>query len=274
MDLRGLQNKAEISIAVLILMTAVFVWGYCSVPHAGLRSAALAGNTEKQYKLAVMYSMGIDLPKDRDKAAYWFEKAASSGHVSSAYLLASIYMETDKRKAARWLQSAAEKGYAPAQKSLGEMYAEGMGVIKDPQKGIFWLKKAAAQNSAGAIYALGRIYQTGDKWIRNEEEAEKWWTAGADIGDHRSQYYLGLIKLQNGDLDAAVDLFSKSAEKDYPEALYALAMLFLEGKGVDPDEKKTLDLLEKASLNYAPRIPVNSFVGKRCGTCLGISVRI
>lgn len=243
-----LQNKVEILAIFIIVLASVLVWACCSVPLAGLRAAAFAGDTEKQYRLGVMYSMGIDLPKDRNKAAYWFEKAADSGHVSSAYLLASIYMETDKNKAAKWLHTAAEKGYAPAQKNLGEMYVEGMGVTKDPQKGIFWLKKAAAQNSAGAIYALGRIYQTGDKGIRNEEEAEKWWTAGADIGDHRSQYYLGLIKLKDGDIPAAVELFMQSAEKKYPEALYALAMLSIEGKGIDRDEKKALTFLEKASL--------------------------
>lgn len=52
-----------------------------------LVQAANLGNPESQYNLGYLYFNGIAVPEDKEKARYWFEKAAAGGYEDANYYL-------------------------------------------------------------------------------------------------------------------------------------------------------------------------------------------
>jgi TPR repeat protein len=70
------------------------------------------------------------------------------------------------------LLSQAGQGDADAQLSLGEKYAKGEGVAKDPVEAARWFRRAAeVGGNAIAQNSLGEMYARGDGVPQNEEEA-------------------------------------------------------------------------------------------------------
>ena len=64
-------------------------------------------------------------------------------------------MAKDAAEAAKWWKKAA--GDAEAQFALGQLYADGEGVIKDEAEAEKWFKEAAEQGHAQARAALQRM---------------------------------------------------------------------------------------------------------------------
>ena len=257
MNLSGRNISVKVIAGLSMLVTLSFITGYIIFSDSciGIRSRirAYAGDPDEKYRLGVMYSMGIGVKKDPGKALKWLSGAGLSGHAPSAYLVALMYTEgrgTDinYRTAAEWYRIAAEKNFAPAQAALGRIYTEGIGVDKNTQEGIKWKETAAKQGNASAIYDMGLMYYKGEFVERDEGEAIRWFTAGTEIGDRGSQYYLGMIKFRDGYIDEAVSLISKAADKNYPEALLDLGVMYLTGQGgVKQDPAKGYTLFTKAA---------------------------
>lgn len=67
----------------------------------------------------------------------------------------------DYQKAFRLLSSASVMGGPEVHYRLGRMYAEGLGVPKNPNRAAYWLRLAAKQNHAGASEALSVLRQSG-----------------------------------------------------------------------------------------------------------------
>ena len=72
------------------------------------------------------YAEGDGVPKDLEKAAYWFRKAA-------------------------------KQGLKEAQYALGACYANGEGVRENLRQAAYWFRKAAAQGSKEAKEALKEL---------------------------------------------------------------------------------------------------------------------
>jgi TPR repeat protein len=77
------------------------------------------GDANAQYKLGLVYDVGVGARQDLDKAAFWYQRAADQGHVA-------------------------------AQFNLGLMYASGRGVPQDLVQAHMWLNLAAAGSQAAA----------------------------------------------------------------------------------------------------------------------------
>ena len=84
-----------------------------------LRKNAERGDATAQYKLGLVYDVGVGAEQDLDKAAVWYHRAADQGH-------------------------------AAAQFNLGLMYANGRGVPQDFVQAHMWLNLAAAASQAAA----------------------------------------------------------------------------------------------------------------------------
>ena len=63
---------------------------------------------------------------------------------------------------------------------------------------------------------------------------------------------MGKKHYHEGDYDTALEYLTKAAELGSAEGLCCLAKLYLEGKGVEKDEKKARQLLEKAAIGGHP----------------------
>ena len=113
-------------------------WFTKSLP--GVLGAAQGGAAWAQADLGTAYELGISLKQDYERAAYWYQLAATSG-------------------------------YAGAQTNLGVMYANGDGVPADVQKAIFWLNKAAAQGDTIAAENLKILSPRLNKTTTKETDA-------------------------------------------------------------------------------------------------------
>jgi TPR repeat protein len=88
-------------------------------PVPEIQKNAEHGDPNAEYKLGLVYDVGVGARQDLAKAALWYQRAADQGHVA-------------------------------AQFNLGLMYASGRGVPQDLVQAHMWLNLAAAGSQAAA----------------------------------------------------------------------------------------------------------------------------
>lgn len=141
-------------------------------------------------------------------------KASDAGHAPAQVLLADILDQAEmNEEAVSYYRKAAQQGNADGEYGLGNMYANGEGVKRDPTEARKWIMRAAEKNHPRATTTLAQAYISGglglDAQERNGEEARRWVTRAAD-----SNYVPALDFLAKayraGSLGLAVDL--KQAE--------------------------------------------------------------
>ena len=123
------------------------------------QSKANQGDADAQFNLALLYYTGLEIPKDRRYAIYWYTKAAEQGHIQAQYFLGKLYnfgegeeVRQDFKLAVYWLTKAAEQGHVHAQYLLGHMYEYDDEPPQDYKQAFFWYTKAAEQGHVFAEY--------------------------------------------------------------------------------------------------------------------------
>ena len=119
---------------------------------------------------AGMQFMGVDItfgdidsimPKDADKAIFWFERAIvldpdGSNNSESTFRLSLLYaFKNNDIKSLEYLNKSASLGFKQAEEHLGKAYLYGeRGLNEDKSEAKYWLKKAHehGSNSAEEIY--------------------------------------------------------------------------------------------------------------------------
>ena len=101
------------------------------------------------------YYIGLGVTKNESEAAAWFRKAADLGdpwgQLEVAYKLPnSAAKDVLLKKAFSGFERLALLGLAVAQSSLGYMYEEGLGVVKNTSTAIAWYERAASQGHEDA----------------------------------------------------------------------------------------------------------------------------
>ena len=131
------------------------------------RKAALQGNVEAQYHLALLVSKGAKgLKQDWPTALKLFQDAAAKGHASAMNALGRAYQTgtgttADPAKAAEWYAKAVEEKLPDAENNLGMLYLEGKGVTRDLAQAFRLFERAAAQNDPWGLNNLGGMYEMG-----------------------------------------------------------------------------------------------------------------
>jgi TPR repeat protein len=251
---------------------------------AALTRKADRGDDNAALMLGYMYRLGHKVKKDPAKAVACFRKSADRGNAEGQLQMAIMYaagegVKQDYDEMRRWLQKSAENGYALSQFQLGLLYAKGITVEQDIAIARMWLGFAAEQpgdigqmaktvlvSMREEASAAGLDFIAMPLWIKTAEKYGKALAhlqAGADKGDVRSQYLLGLVFNWLGESDSAnrmnvfyreaAQLFSRAAEQNYPPAQYMLGMSHFGGKGVADDDDQAVSWIDKAAeLGYAP----------------------
>lgn len=154
-------------------------------------------------------------------------RRAEQGNAKAQFTLGEMYANgdgviADSAEAVRWYRLAADQQYTRAEAALGYMYMVGRGVRKDPAEALRLLRSAADKNSASAQFNLGVMYATGDGVPKDSAEAARWYRLAAD------------------------------QETGHAKARYNLGVMYATGDGVrqDPDEAIRW-YLKAAELNYA-----------------------
>ena len=148
------------------------------------------------------YYYGMNGKKmDYTEAAYWYRKAAETGHVEAMYSLANCYyhakgVDCDYDKAKDLYERAAQRGHIEAQFHLGKCYKKGLGTTKNLPEAFTWFLKAAEQGYALAQNNVAICYKDGIGVDANEDEAVKWYQLANEQGDafaHEALMRLGKL---------------------------------------------------------------------------------
>ena len=186
-----------------------------------LRPLAKDGNTEAEYNLGIMYTLGAGVAQDYAESFIWLSKAA-------------------------------KKGYAPAQSQIGFMYQHGDGVELDYDKANSWYLLAAKQDFAEAQFYLGKMYQNGIGVRQDYEESMRWYLLAANKGDVDAENAIGLLYGHGHGVDLnyieAYKWHRKAAEKGLAEAQFNLGYMYSEGLGVKKDPVEAKKWYKKAAL--------------------------
>lgn len=96
---------------------------------------------------------------------------------------AAAFAAGDYTKALIDIRPLAEQGDARGQYSMGVLYENGFGVVKDPQQAAAWYLKAALQGNSDAQYNLGAMNEHGTGIPVNYVEAARWYRPVAAFGN-------------------------------------------------------------------------------------------
>jgi TPR repeat protein len=243
-------------------------------------------HSELQFRLGEAYFNEWGVPRNPEKAAILFSKAADSGFAEAQFYLGWICagmvgsdgsgFPQDNVQATNWWRKGAEQGHADSQHYLGEYYACGWGVEQNYAQAAFWIRKAAEQlrddepkqlrlysdlaswlriaaerGITDAQYLLGWLYHHGRDVPQDRERAARWYRMAAEQGDAESEYCLGVL-YDNGegvpeDSVQAATWLRKAAEQGNVDAQFALGLAYKTGHGVPQDEAQAAIWLKRAS---------------------------
>lgn len=148
------------------------------------------------------------------------------------------YRRHDYATALRELLPAARNGNAVAQGLVAGIYAEGLGVARDPEEGCIWAAKAAAQGDALGEYFYAFCFENGTGVARDGAKALDWYRKSAEQGLAASEAMLGLHLLAEAaprDYPAAVAWLRKAAKQGVAAAMDGLGKAYETNRGVAAD---------------------------------------
>jgi hypothetical protein len=91
-----------------------------------IRIAAVGGDVDAEYALAVCLETGRGVLIDKDEALQWYNKAAQEGHVEAQNWIGLFYLyRRDAKQAEEWFHKSAMQGHVPAFVNLAHLYAYG-----------------------------------------------------------------------------------------------------------------------------------------------------
>lgn len=223
-------------------------------------AVANSGDSEAYIDLGRLYETGVGVEKNKAKAAEMYKKAASFGLPEGMYNMGRIAIigkgvAQDRKAGVQWLEKAAAAGSTNAQRDLGVLCARGDWVPKNLAKAKKLLKEASASGDTEATLALAKILM--DEGDKSSNQAVALLKGAAGDGSAQAQLLLGQLFESSStgsddSMDQALVWYKKAAAQDYPPALCALALFYLENhEHADPAVIQNL-LTRSARLGYAP----------------------
>lgn len=129
-----------------------------------LQAHAADGDPQACFELAERCQEGEGVPRDIDKAAVLFEKAAKGGIANGWFRLGKIYHDglagaPDYTRALEYFTNAARAGVVEAQHNIGAMLVSARGVKRNYIEGLAWLTVAekAGDPSESAAQVRNRL---------------------------------------------------------------------------------------------------------------------
>jgi localization factor PodJL len=153
-----------------------------------LRTAALKGDPNAAYEVAMRFAEGKGVVSSLEDAAKWYDRAAQAGVIPAVFRLGTFYekglgVKKDADIARRYYVQAAERGNAKAMHNLAVLDADGGGKAANYKSAAQWFRKAADRGVADSEFNLGILYARGIGVEQNLAESYKWFTLAAAQGD-------------------------------------------------------------------------------------------
>ncbi len=245
-----------------------------------LKFMADSGDVDSAFDLGVIYSTGEYNHKiDMDEAIRWWKKAADGESCDAAWNLAVTYhngekgVKRDIEAAIKYYERAADLGkgatarasIAVLQQELSAMEAAG----ENDDKALDWYISAAEGGDAMAAFKVGNMFANGGMGQGVDvSKAGDYWAMAAGEGhalaienlltfaddSKPSDELIGKVGGKE-DWTRIRTLLPPEVEKALPHLQTLVAGLYRWGNGVDRDEGKCLEYLEKAAaLKHAEAI--------------------
>ena len=229
--------------------------GQCPEAFGEFLWCAQRGHIRAAYSVGWLYTHGVGVRSNFDRAVHWYERAATED-VSAAYNLGLIHKRVARadgreiRTARRWLRRAAKMGKHDAWSRYGEIYL-GSGVLgRNDRRALALFRKGARLGAKDSEYRLGLAYEHGRGTPVNEDEAVRWLELAAEHGHTGAAVTLGVIYSRAGrDQKAAVRWTRSAARMANPMAQCNLGVLYLFGRGVQQDATTARSWFARAARN-------------------------
>ncbi|MDO5357499.1 MAG: hypothetical protein Q4E77_08395, partial [Conchiformibius sp.] len=183
-----------------------------------------------------------------------FLQAAKQKSTVAQYRLGNLYAEgqgvnKNPIQAADWYRQAAERGYPPAQAKLAEMYANGVGVPLDYRQAADWFKLAAEQKDKTPE---NRLAEAHEAYARKDYDfALSYFQELAQDEYEEAQFYLGEMygagRGTEQDHAQSAEWYRLAAEQGHLPAQVRLGKMYANGLGVVQDYREAAVWLEKAA---------------------------
>lgn len=149
---------------------------------------------------------------------------ARAGDAEAQTLLGAIELEVKgKPKAARrWFESAAQLGDPAARRSLGHLYANGLGVRRDEAKAAALFRDAAADGDPFAMFNLAALNDRAEGAYATFEETLSLLRGAADAGIPVAAAKLGDLLARVDRDEEARDSYLQAAGLGHTGAMHAL----------------------------------------------------
>lgn len=230
----------------------------CSPPQGNipeeLSRMAEIGKAEAQYRVGRLYAGYYGSAPDRQKAAYWYEKAARQDYPKAVIALAASLRKTAQgpdayKAAAIWNGKAAALQDADAAYFMGFAAEEGFTVKDERKTAADWYRQAAGARHPRALYALGRMEEARGAY----PDAIQWYMEAASYGDEDAKLAMVDAYLYGRALPVnharAIQYLHELAGRGSATAQFNLARFYEEGRYVAADKIKAGDLYAQAAAN-------------------------
>lgn len=132
-------------------------------------------HAEDQFYLGAMFSEGIYVKKDIDRALYWISKSAENDfpaaqYIYALYLFDGKYIPVDYQNGEFWLRKAATNNYSDAQNTLAVFLYYGIYIKQNKKEAIYWLKKAYQNGNRAAAISVAKLYIYGSDFIKQDKK--------------------------------------------------------------------------------------------------------
>ena len=220
--------------------------------------AADRGFAPAQARLGFLYSKGLEVKQDPQKAAGLAKQAAAANDPDGLNLLATLYMEgtgveKDVNKGVDLHKQAAGRGNTGSMLALSALYAVGGVTPCTPVEAHRYLGMLVDAGDPTGLLLMGLAYEHGDALVpKDEGKALELYLRGAKKGNAKCEYHLArLLAYGAGSVQAnppeAMKWLRASAEAGYAQAEYLLGMALGEGKWLPMDFVQSLAWIRKAA---------------------------
>ena len=234
-------------------------------------SAAAAGHTESQRRLALMHLQGRGVPQSFDEAQKLFFQAAQKNDEESQYQLGQLLLtgragEMSVETAIQWFEKAAEAGHQGAQLELGRLYLEGVHAARDVERGLSWIQKAANNDHPRSQYLLATLYESGGLLPEDPEQARIYFKRAADAGLPEAQVWLaGWYEREDPpQYGTALRYYKDAAKQQSAAGSFGVARLNLERLLHAPNSQEGLRYLREAVALDHPE--AHYYIGRMYGS--------
>ncbi|MCE2570435.1 tetratricopeptide repeat protein [Motilimonas eburnea] len=204
------------------------------------------------YNLARIYSLGLGVEKDPQKAIALYHQAL--GHYEDVErLLGKLYLgltPANVELGVKYLTLAIAKNDMSAMFTLGSAYLEGRGVAKNDALAFKYYLQAGTAGDEDAANNLYCMYRDGTGTEVDLEQSQFWLKRAAELGHHVCQHIYAMA-LSNSDDEQeqqqALVWFHKAADEgDCLSSSLELGFCYYHGRGCEKQPDKAQIYLTKA----------------------------